>query len=214
MAETGFPGSPKTGRSSSVPNVIGFQGILRYKVEPKGSSLAGTELEPLLSSSDPNFRPTDVEVGPDGAIYFLDWHNPIIGHMQHNLRDPSRDHLHGRIYRVTAEGRATQPVLKLDKAFVGGVAGGGASGFCCTAGAGSTAAASVCPPGCASLQPTTATQNIPHARLTRICFIDNPTPMAAELRPRRRVRRGAVPPGEPGSLASARTRATVCASRA
>jgi putative heme-binding domain-containing protein len=88
-----------------VPNVIGFQGILRYKIEDKGASLAGTELEPILSSRDPNFRPSDIEVGPDGAIYFLDWQNPIIGHMQHNLRDPSRDRIHGRVYRVTYEGR-------------------------------------------------------------------------------------------------------------
>ena len=51
--------------------------------------------------TDPNFRPSDVKIGPDGAIYFLDWQNPIIGHMQHNLRDPSRDRIHGRIYRVT-----------------------------------------------------------------------------------------------------------------
>ena len=88
-----------------VPNVIGFQGILRYKIEDKGASLAGTELEPILSSRDPNFRPSDIETGPDGAIYFLDWQNPIIGHMQHNLRDPSRDRIHGRVYRVTYEGR-------------------------------------------------------------------------------------------------------------
>ncbi len=88
-----------------VPNVIGFQGILRYKIEYKGASLTGTELEPILSSRDPNFRPSDVETGPDGAIYFLDWQNPIIGHMQHNLRDPSRDRIHGRVYRITYEGR-------------------------------------------------------------------------------------------------------------
>jgi putative heme-binding domain-containing protein len=88
-----------------VPNVIGFQGILRYKIEQKDASLSGTELEPLLSSRDPNFRPSDIEVGPDGAIYFLDWQNPIIGHMQHNLRDPSRDRVHGRVYRITHEGR-------------------------------------------------------------------------------------------------------------
>ena len=28
--------------------------------------------------------------------------------MQHNLRDPSRDHTHGRVYRVMAEGRTGQ----------------------------------------------------------------------------------------------------------
>ncbi|MCA9185730.1 MAG: HEAT repeat domain-containing protein [Pirellulaceae bacterium] len=88
-----------------VNNVIGFQGILQYRVEDKESSFTATEVEPIVSSADPNFRPADVEVGPDGAIYFTDWHNPIIGHMQHNLRDPNRDQIHGRVYRVTYEGR-------------------------------------------------------------------------------------------------------------
>lgn len=89
-----------------VGNVIGFQGILRYRIDDKGSSFSGTELEPILSSTDPSFRPSDLKTGPDGAIWFIDWHNPIIGHMQHNLRDPSRDATHGRIYRVTYEGHA------------------------------------------------------------------------------------------------------------
>lgn len=88
-----------------VGNVIGFQGILQYKVADKSSSFAGTEVEPIVFSSDPNFRPADIEMGPDGAIYFTDWQNPIIGHMQHNLRDPSRDRTHGRVYRVTYQGR-------------------------------------------------------------------------------------------------------------
>lgn len=88
-----------------VLNVIGFQGILQYKVEDAGSSFKANEVEPILYSSDPNFRPADVEIGADGAIYFCDWQNPIIGHMQHNLRDPSRDRTHGRVYRVIYEGR-------------------------------------------------------------------------------------------------------------
>jgi putative heme-binding domain-containing protein len=96
-----------------VCNVIGFQGILRYKISDAGSTLSGEELEPIVFSSDPNFRPSDLETGPDGAIYFTDWQNPIIGHMQHNLRDPSRDHAHGRIYRVTYEGRELQRAPKI-----------------------------------------------------------------------------------------------------
>jgi putative heme-binding domain-containing protein len=92
-----------------VGNVIGFQGILQYKVEDKGASFTAHEVEPVVFSSDANFRPADIKIGPDGAIYFLDWQNPIIGHMQHNLRDPSRDRTHGRIYRITYEGR---PLLK------------------------------------------------------------------------------------------------------
>jgi putative heme-binding domain-containing protein len=88
-----------------VTNCIGFQGILRYKISDAGASFVGQELEPMLSSTDPNFRPVDAKTGPDGALYFIDWQNPIIGHMQHNLRDPSRDRQHGRIYKVTAVGR-------------------------------------------------------------------------------------------------------------
>jgi putative heme-binding domain-containing protein len=92
-----------------VANVIGFRGILRYQLEDDGAGIIGKEMEPILSSSDPNFRPADIRIGPDGAIYFTDWHNPIIGHMQHHIRDPNRDRTHGRIYRVTCEGR---PLLR------------------------------------------------------------------------------------------------------
>ncbi|HEX3314401.1 MAG TPA: HEAT repeat domain-containing protein, partial [Gemmataceae bacterium] len=89
-----------------------FQGILRYQLFDKGASLGGKEQEPLVSSSDPNFRPADLRVGPDGAVYFLDWQNPIIGHMQHNLRDPSRNHTHGRIYRIQYDGPLS-PITKI-----------------------------------------------------------------------------------------------------
>jgi hypothetical protein len=84
-----------------VLNTIGFRGLLNYKLSEDGAGLMSTEVDPIVQSADENFRPVDAEVGPDGALYFADWHNPIIGHMQHNLRDTSRDRLHGRIYRVT-----------------------------------------------------------------------------------------------------------------
>ena len=47
------------------------------------------------------FRPIDVKMGPDGAIYIADWYNPIIQHGEVDFRDPRRDHTHGRIWRVT-----------------------------------------------------------------------------------------------------------------
>jgi glucose/arabinose dehydrogenase len=92
-----------------VLNTIGFRGLLNYKLTEDGAGLKIAEVDPILQSADENFRPVDAEVGPDGALYFTDWHNPIIGHMQHNLRDTSRDKLHGRVYRVTYPGR---PLLK------------------------------------------------------------------------------------------------------
>ena len=104
-----------------VLNVIGFRGILNYKLSEDGAGLKWAEVEPILQSADENFRPVDAEVGPDGALYFVDWHNPIIGHMQHNLRDTSRDKEHGRVYRVSYAGRplltpakiAGQPIPQL-----------------------------------------------------------------------------------------------------
>lgn len=97
-----------------IANVIGFQGIMNYRLIEKGSGFEAEEIEPIVFSSDPNFRPVDLEIAPDGSLYFLDWHNPIIGHMQHNLRDPSRDKTHGRVYRVTAKGRDLLPVQPID----------------------------------------------------------------------------------------------------
>src|SRR6266699_925929 len=81
----------------------------RSSTSERASGYSGTELEPIVYSTDPNFRPDAIKIGPDGAMYFLDWQNPIIGHMQHHSRDPSRDQTHGRIYRVTYPSR---PLLK------------------------------------------------------------------------------------------------------
>ena len=81
-------------------NVIGFQGTLQYRMEEDGSGFSASPVEPLLKSTDTNFRPVDLEFGPDGALYLCDWYNPLVGHMQHSVRDPKRDNRHGRIYRV------------------------------------------------------------------------------------------------------------------
>ena len=65
-----------------------------------------TELLPNLIETKNNvFRPIEVRVGPDGALYITDWYNPIIGHYQASYRHPDRDKEHGRIWRVTAKGR-------------------------------------------------------------------------------------------------------------
>lgn len=92
-----------------VANVIGFQGILRYRLFDKGAGFGAKEVEPILRSTDENFRPTDIDIGPRGALFVSDWQNPIIGHMQHHLRDPNRDRTHGRVYRITCKDR---PLLK------------------------------------------------------------------------------------------------------
>ena len=97
-----------------VLNVIGFLGIKQYQLDRGDGGkreyghVWGTPGVELLNGEDRNFRPSDAMVGEDGALYVADWHNMIIGHMQHNIRDPSRDHKHGRILRLTVKGRPLQ----------------------------------------------------------------------------------------------------------
>ena len=87
-------------------NVIGDRAVLQYDIQDDGSGFTATEREPMLvSGGDGNFRPVDLQFAPDGSLYIVDWHNALIGHLQHNLRDPNRDHTHGRIWRVTYPSR-------------------------------------------------------------------------------------------------------------
>ncbi|MBS0207682.1 MAG: HEAT repeat domain-containing protein [Planctomycetes bacterium] len=94
-------------------NCIGFQGVLQYKMRDDGSGFAADPVDPLLRSSDPNFRPVDLEFGPDGALYVVDWYNPLVGHMQHSVRDPNRDHTHGRVWRITHKSRPLSKPAKI-----------------------------------------------------------------------------------------------------
>ena len=99
-------------------NAIGFLGIKQVKIEDDGTGWKTGHRHDLLKSSDGNFRPVDLEFAPDGSLYVIDWHNVLIGHMQHNARDPLRDHVHGRIYRITYPSRPLLKPVKVEGASV------------------------------------------------------------------------------------------------
>ena len=92
-----------------INNNIGFLGAKQHKVIDQDPGYTTEYRQDLFVSRDLNFRPTDLEFAPDGSLYVVDWQNALIGHMQHNARDPNRDHKHGRIYRVTYPSR---PLVK------------------------------------------------------------------------------------------------------
>ena len=88
-----------------INNTIGFLGMKQHTMVDDGTGYKSQHRQDLVWSEDKNFRPVDMEFAPDGSLYIVDWHNVLIGHMQHNARDPLRDHAHGRIYRITYPSR-------------------------------------------------------------------------------------------------------------
>jgi len=115
------PGSPKhcgleivSGRhlppewqGNMITNDFRAHRVCRFVVSEDSSGYASRQETELIKTTHVAFRPIDVKMGPDGAIYIADWYNPIIQHGEVDFRDPRRDHVHGRIWRVTAKGRPT-----------------------------------------------------------------------------------------------------------
>ncbi|MFO0927801.1 MAG: PVC-type heme-binding CxxCH protein [Gemmataceae bacterium] len=83
--------------------------VCRFVLAPSGSGYSARLMPDVIRATHPAFRPIDVKMGPDGAIYVADWYNPIIQHGEVDFRDPRRDVTRGRIWRITAKGR---PPLK------------------------------------------------------------------------------------------------------
>lgn len=106
-------------------------------IEPDGAGFKEKDGWNFLSSSDEWFGPIHAEVGPDGAVWVLDWYNFII---QHNVFVPAqapsekvlpfteqphgagnafeselRDKKHGRVYRVVFKDAKHDEKYKLSK---------------------------------------------------------------------------------------------------
>lgn len=65
-----------------------------------GSSPKAAEAPDFVTTTDPWFRPVDLQLAPDGALYIADFYNRIIGHYEVPLTHPGRDRERGRIWRL------------------------------------------------------------------------------------------------------------------
>jgi putative heme-binding domain-containing protein len=77
--------------------------IVHFKLTWTGSTPRATQ-KVLLQSKDQWFRPVDLKLGPDGALYVADFYNRIIGHYEVPLKHPGRDRERGRIWRIVYKG--------------------------------------------------------------------------------------------------------------
>lgn len=84
--------------------------VKQFAVRQEGAGFSLHWKSPLVRSTHRNFRPIDVKVGPDGAIYIVDWYNPVTCHQDDAYRDPTRDKAHGRIWRLSTKSKPIRPV--------------------------------------------------------------------------------------------------------
>ena len=106
---------PDDAQGQLITNDFRANRVCRFRLTEKGSGFASERLPDLIHSQRVTFRPIDVKMGPDGAIYIADWYNPIIQHGEVDFRDDRRDRTHGRIWRVTAKGRPALPRIDFTK---------------------------------------------------------------------------------------------------
>ena len=100
---------PQNWTGSLLANDYRANRMVRYLLTEEGSGYTAEETETVLHSSHRSFRPVDIKTGPDGAVYVVDWYNPIIDHGEVDFYHPSRDRSHGRIWRITAK---DQPLVE------------------------------------------------------------------------------------------------------
>ena len=110
---------PESMRGQFVINDFKSNTVKRFELQPDGSGFKLDWREPVLKSSHRKFRPVDIRMGPDGAIYVADFYNNIICHQDDYFRDPTRDLHHGRIWRVTYKKNPLAPKPAFAKASTG-----------------------------------------------------------------------------------------------
>jgi len=103
------PMLPPDWQGNAITNDFRGHRVVRFVLTEEASGYVSREQQEVIWSNHVAFRPIDVKIGPDGAIYVADWYNPIIQHGEVDFRDERRDRTHGRIWRVVWKGAPQRP---------------------------------------------------------------------------------------------------------
>ena len=113
------------------------------KGDPAQSGYITKELPDLVRTSDVSFRPIDVRLGPDGALYVADWSNPVINHGEVDFSRSSAGSPPGADLADRAQGRADGALGQTERE-AAGTGGCAASRGECLAGAAARGGARLC----------------------------------------------------------------------
>jgi putative membrane-bound dehydrogenase-like protein len=92
---------------------------------PNGSSFKAEAQKDFLTTTDGWFRPVSEQVGPDGALWVMDWYDKYPCYQNAQADPEGVDREHGRIWRVVYTGRnpgakvPSRPEVKMDLAKLG-----------------------------------------------------------------------------------------------
>ncbi len=107
------PNFPEEYRGNLFTGNVMTSRVNRDSLVYHGSTILAHEEPDFLTTTDPWFRPVDVQLGPDGALYVADFYNRIIGHYEVALDHPGRDRDSGRIWRIVYTGKDAQSAESL-----------------------------------------------------------------------------------------------------
>ncbi len=85
--------------------------VVMSEVVPEGSTFRTRDIGHAVTSEDRWFRPVDIELGPDGALYVADWYDAQVNHYRNH--EGMIDASNGRVYRLAAAGNKRERVMPL-----------------------------------------------------------------------------------------------------
>ena len=104
---------PKPFRNQMIHSDAGPRAVRAYPVKQSGAGYSA-RIENILTSEDTWYRPSDVCVAPDGALFISDWNDAGVG--GHNMADRKLEEMSGRIYRIAPKGNQPKvPKFRLDR---------------------------------------------------------------------------------------------------
>jgi len=104
---------PRAWQGSIITNDFRANRTVRYQLQADESGYTSEEVQTVLRSEHRSYRPVDTKIGPDGALYIVDWYNPIIDHGEVDFHHPIRDKVHGRIWKLTKKGSPLLPTVNM-----------------------------------------------------------------------------------------------------
>ncbi len=102
---------PEFYRGKYVAGDLLGHGVYWHRIESRGSTVSSRHGGNLLLSNDTWFAPTDLVLGPEGAIYVSDWNDARTAHPD---PDADWDRSNGRIYRIVSDMPGASETARVD----------------------------------------------------------------------------------------------------